>query len=228
MEDGPRVDRQLCTRCGICTEACIPKAMRMMGEEKTVSQVLSTVLKDIPYYEESGGGVTVSGGEPLAQVDFVCELFRRCKEKSINTAVETCGMVPREAMEKVYPLTDLFLYDIKQMNDEKHIAYTSAGNKQILANLEYLTKVGAKILIRLPLIPGHNDSDEDMIAVAREMNRLGLDQAELMPYHNYGMGKYRQLGLQYKLEALERQPQERLKQIHDIFESFGIDCKYIK
>ena len=227
-DEGPCVDRQLCVRCGKCAEACNPQAMKLMGEEKSVSEVLRVVLKDALFYEDSGGGVTVSGGEPLMQVDFVYELFQHCREKGIHTAVETCGMVPQQAMEKVRPLTDLFLYDIKQMDEAKHIACTGVSNRQILSNLEYLAKAGASILIRLPLIPGYNDADEDVNATAREMNRLGLSQAELMPYHNYGTGKYGQLGLKYALEALEIHPKERLKEIHDIFESYSIDCKYIK
>ncbi len=227
-EAGPVIDRDSCDRCGKCTDVCGPQALKIMGAEKTVSDVLRTVLKDTPYYEESGGGVTVSGGEPLMQVDFVCELFRRCREKGVNTAVETCGMVSRQAMEKVLPLTDLFLFDIKQMNSDKHQAYTGVGNEQILSNLSYLVEQGANILVRLPLIPGHNDSDEDMSAVAAELARLGLAQVELMPYHNYGAGKYQQLGMTYELESLVKQPQDRLKEIHDIFAASGIACKYIK
>lgn len=227
-ETGPVIDRKKCTCCGDCLEVCVPQAMKLLGEEKSVSEVYRVVCKDVPYYEESGGGVTVSGGEPLMQVDFVCELFRRCHADGINTAVETCGMVPREALEKVLPLTDLFLFDIKQMDDEKHRRCTAVGNGQILSNLEYLVSKGANVLIRLPLIPGLNDSDEDMTAVAEEMNRLGLTQAELMPYHNYGMGKYPQLGMEYELAALEKHPQQRLVEIHDIFAAHNISCKYIK
>lgn len=227
-ETGPVIDRDQCVRCGACLEVCAAQAMRLLGEEKSVSEVYRVICKDMPYYEESGGGVTVSGGEPLMQVDFVCELFQRCHADGINTAVETCGMAPREALEQVLPLTDLFLFDIKQMDDEKHRRYTAVSNRQILSNLEYLVQAGAPILIRLPLIPGLNDSDEEMTAVAEEMNRLGLTQAELMPYHNYGMGKYPQLGMEYALTALEKHPQQRLAEIHDIFDAHGIRCKYIK
>ena len=227
-EAGPEIDREKCVGCGTCAEACIPGAMKRIGDERTVSDVYRIAYKDAAFYKESGGGVTVSGGEPLLHIDFVCELFRRCHADGINTAVETCGQVPREAMERALPLTDLFLFDIKQMDTEKHQRLTGVPNTQILANLEYLTGAGANILIRLPLIPGLNDSDGDMEAVCAEMDRLGLRRSELMPYHNYGMGKYAQLGLEYSLAELKKHPQERLKEIHDIFQSHGIECIYIK
>ena len=227
-EGGPEIDREKCVGCGTCAEACIPGAMKRIGDERTVSDVYRIAYKDAQFYKESGGGVTVSGGEPLMHVDFVCELFRRCHADGINTAVETCGMVPREAIERVRPLTDLFLFDIKQMDSETHKRLTGVGNEQILRNLEWLAQQNANILIRLPLIPGMNDSDADMEAVCAKMDSLGLKRAELMPYHNYGMGKYAQLGLEYALTELKKHPQERLKEIHDIFEAHGIECIYIK
>ena len=137
-------------------------------------------------------------------------------------------MVPREAMERVLPLTDLFLYDIKQMDSETHRRLTGVGNEEIQSNLAWLVSQGANVLIRLPLIPGLNDSDADMTAVCERMRALGLKRAELMPYHNYGMGKYAQLGLEYGLTELKKHPQERLKEIHDIFQAYGIECIYIK
>ncbi len=227
-ENGPAIDREKCVGCGTCAEACIPGAMKRIGDTRTVSDVYRIAYKDAAFYAESGGGVTVSGGEPLMHIDFVCELFRRCHEDGINTAVETCGMVPREALERVLPLTDLFLYDIKQMDSARHRELTGVGNEQIQDNLAWLVSQGANILIRLPLIPGMNDSDGDMRAVCARMKALGLKSAELMPYHNYGMGKYEQLGLEYSLTDLQKHSQARLKEIHDIFEADGIECIYIK
>ena len=227
-ETGPVIDREKCVGCGTCAEACIPGAMKRIGDARTVSDVYRIAYKDAAFYQESGGGVTVSGGEPLMHIDFVCELFRRCHEDGINTAVETCGMVPREALERVMPLTDLFLYDIKQMDSARHKELTGVGNEQIQDNLAWLVSQGANILIRLPLIPGMNDADADMRAVCARMKALGLTHAELMPYHNYGMGKYEQLGLEYSLTALQKHSQARLKEIHDIFEADGIECIYIK
>ena len=227
-ENGPVINREICVSCGTCTEECYPQAIKLIGEEKTVSEIYRIVKKDEMFYRASGGGLTVSGGEPLMQVDFVEELFRLCRADRIPTAVETCGMVPRSSFEKILPLTDLFLYDIKQMDDEKHRKLTAVSNRQILSNLSWLVRHGANVLVRLPLIPGLNDSDEDMKAVAEYVQSLGLKRVELMPYHDYGSGKYSQLDREYELSELKRHEEQRVVDIHNIFENMGIKCDYIK
>lgn len=227
-ENGPVINREICVNCGSCTKECYPQAIKLIGEKKSVDEIYRTVKKDEQYYKASGGGLTVSGGEPLTHVDFVEELFIRCKQDGINTAIETCGMVPQEHFERILPLTDLFLFDIKQMDDDKHREYTGVSNRRILSNLSYLVTNGANVLVRLPLIPGMNDSDEDMKAVASYVKSLGLKEVELMPYHDYGSGKYNQLDRIYELSELKRHDEQRIVDIHNIYENMGIKCNYIK
>lgn len=227
-ENGPVIDRSLCIACGTCTTKCVTEAIKMIGEVSTVQDVFNVVIKDAMFYNESGGGVTVSGGEPLMRADFVKELFSMVKEHKINTAVETCGFVPWEAFEKVLDVVDLFLFDIKQMDNEKHQKLTAVGNELIHSNLRKLVERKANVLIRLPLIPTLNDDEEELNKIADMMEELNLTNVELMPYHDYGSGKYGQLDKEYELSHLKKHSDDRVKQMSEIFTRRGLDCKYIK
>jgi pyruvate formate lyase activating enzyme len=196
------------------------------GEEMPVEAVFDKVRRDKMFYDTSGGGVTVSGGEPLVHADFVAELFEMCRGDGIGTCVETCGCVPRSALEKVLPLTDVFYCDLKIMDGAKHREYTGQSNELILANTRFLAESGAKMLFRQPLIPSVNSSEEDVCATAefiRSLNRPDI-ALQLMPYHRMGSSKYAALDEAYSLEALEIMPGEEVEKIRALYESLGVSC----
>jgi pyruvate formate lyase activating enzyme len=194
-------DRELCTACGACVAVCPAGAREIAGREMTVDQVVDEVLKDEIFYRNSGGGVTVSGGSPLVRPDFVGTLFHMLKDHAVHTAVETCGAVAWSSFEEVIECTDLFLYDLKHMNAEMHERHTRMGNATILENLRKLDERGADIIVRVPVIPGFNDTSEDIEAIARFTMELGsTPPVHLLPYHTLGRSKYHHLEREYPLE----------------------------
>ena len=186
-----------CDLCGKCALYCPADARKVCGREYTLDEVLSEVLKDTAYYDRSGGGVTFSGGECMLQIDFLAEMLQKCKENGIHTAVDTAGHVPFEHFEKVLPFTDLFLYDLKLLDSERHRQYTGVSNQLILENLQRLFAADAKVWIRIPVIPGVNDQPEEMKLVRKWLDQNGHpEKIELLPYHAMGENKYRALGKQ--------------------------------
>jgi glycyl-radical enzyme activating protein len=184
-------DRDRCKKCGKCAEACVFGALERTGRDMAVEEVIREVLKDSVFYSESGGGVTVSGGEPLSQWRFTLELLADLKSQGLHTAVETSGFGSREALESLLPVVDLFLFDIKAVNPEKHLNLTGMPNDPILDNLEFLMDRNARVELRCPLIPGWNDEDGDLAAIAALGRKYpGLDGIVLLPYHNTGNDKY--------------------------------------
>jgi glycyl-radical enzyme activating protein len=192
FEDGRHVfDRSSCRKCGRCAESCVFGALERTGADMAVGEIVREVLKDTVFYSESGGGVTVSGGEPLSQWRFTLELLSVLKSHGVHTAIETSGFSPRNALEPLLPVTDLFLFDIKAVNSEKHRKLTGVPNDSILDNLEFLAGAGVKVELRCPLVPGLNDSEEDIAAIAALVLRYpSLAGAVLLPYHNTGNDKY--------------------------------------
>lgn len=178
-----------CTLCGKCALYCPSNARELCGKEYTVQEVLNELLRDKSFYDASGGGVTLSGGECLLQLDFACELLHACKENKIHTAVDTAGNVPRESLERVLPYTDTFLYDIKCITPELHKSGTGVTNEQIIANLKYLSAIGADIIIRVPVIGGFNDTVEEMSKIATLVAEIKPRRCELLPYHALGAHK---------------------------------------
>ena len=188
-----------CTGCGRCKDLhvdnedffCFNDAKEICGKEYTVNEVLEEVIKDETFYETSGGGVTFSGGECMLQIDFLCEILKKCKENSIHTAVDTAGHIPWESFEKIIPNTDLFLYDIKAMNNKIHKDYTGVSNSLILENLERLLKSNIGVWVRVPIIPGVNDSLDEMKKIKSFFEANGYpEKVELLPYHAMGEHKY--------------------------------------
>ena len=166
------------------------------GKERTVADVLEEVLRDKPFYDASGGGLTLSGGEPLAQAKFAAALLRAAKESGVRTAVETCGHLPRTVLEEVRPHLDLWLYDIKGMDGELHRRHTGVDNALILENLRWLDEAGAQIVLRCPMIPGLNDSEPNLVKLASLADSLkGVSRIDVEPYSPFGTDKGRQLGL---------------------------------
>ena len=180
-----------CDFCGKCELFCAADARRICGKEYTVDEVLSEILKDKSFYETSGGGATFSGGECMLQIDFLCELLKKCKENGIHTAVDTAGNVPWKYFEFIIPYTDMFLFDVKCISENLHIAGTGASNRLIIENLTTLSSVfKGSIFIRIPVIGSFNDTKEEMNKIKEFLNNINFDKIELLPYHNMGNNKY--------------------------------------
>jgi glycyl-radical enzyme activating protein len=203
--DGVHIyDRSLCEQCGDCVETCLYEALKLAGKEMTVDEVMAVVLRDRPFYEQSGGGLTITGGEPMLQAEFTLELLRAAKTESLHTCLDTCGWTSQETYEKVMPFVDLFLFDYKATYPETHKELTGVTNKLILSNLDFLVRQGARIRLRCPLIPGVNDSPEHLAGIAALYHRYpGLDGIDLMAYHNVGNAKYERYGLENPLPGLK-------------------------
>lgn len=212
-----------CTRCGRCDSLtvddesflCFNDAKEICGREYTVDEVMSEVVKDTSYYDNSNGGVTFSGGECMLQTDFLCEILRRCKEKGIATAIDTAGHIPFESFEKVIPYTDLFLYDVKTMDCDAHKRYTGVDNRLILENLERLLKSNVPVWVRVPIVSGVNDSVEEMGKIKAFFDKNGYpEKIELLPYHAMGEHKYEALGRKTPSFTADR---EKIKVLKEIF-----------
>ena len=185
-----------CDFCGRCEIFCASDARKVCGREYTVDEVFSEVIKDKAFYDNSGGGVTFSGGECMLQIDFLCEILEKCKENGIHTAVDTAGNVPWEYFERILKHTDLFLYDIKLFDREKHKRYTGADNKVILDKLQKLFECGANVWIRIPVISGINDTEEEMRKIKEFLKPYSPLKIELLCYHKMGEHKYDALNMQ--------------------------------
>ncbi len=187
---------EACRSCGCCADACFTGAREIIGREITVEEVLEEVRKDKVFYEESGGGVTFSGGEPLMQPDFLYHTIRACHEAGIHTAVETSGYVPWEDVERIVEYTDLFLYDLKTIDEEVHRTYTGVSNVPILKNLERLASVHNELVVRIPLIPGVNDREADREGFSRFIASLkNVKEVNLLPFHIAGSHKCDRIGV---------------------------------
>ena len=225
---GIHINRKLCIGCGTCAEVCPLQAIKVYGQEMTVEEVLQKVEKDRGYYQNSSGGVTASGGEPLFQPDFVADLFKSCQDKGIHTAIDTCGCVDASALEEVLPYTRLVLYDIKHTNPEVHKKVTGRTNAQIIRNFEFIARKGVPLTVRIPLIPGINDSGEEIKSIARIITEyVSEPKVDLMPYHRYGVGKYQMLDRRYKLNKLVPQGEDELERIKRVFKSSGVEPRIV-
>lgn len=201
--EGHVVNRNSCISCGKCAEVCFADALEVAGKETTVEDVLKEVMKDEAFYKNSGGGMTLSGGEPMLSFDFTYELLKQGKEKGLHICMETCGFADSERYKKVVPFVDIFLFDYKLTNADEHKKYTGVSNDLILKNLFMLDEMGAKIVLRLPIIPTVNDNEEHFNGIADIANRLkNILEVNVEPYHPLGKGKSEQLGRDYELSEL--------------------------
>lgn len=188
-DTGHSFDSSLCIACGKCAQVCLGSSLTFYGKTVTVAELLPLLLEDKDFYETSGGGVTLSGGECLCQVDFCVELLKALKEEGIHTAVDTCGFAAKSAFDKVMPYTDVFLYDVKAFDEDTHIRCTGQSNKQILENLKYLDSCGKAIEIRIPFVPNYNDDQMEKIADFLKSLKH-IKAVKVLPYHNYAGSKY--------------------------------------
>ncbi len=224
-----KIDREKCIRCGKCAEICPSDANEIIGKEMTASEVIKEVLKDKMFYDTSGGGLTVTGGEPLYQPEFTLELLTHAKDAGISLAVETCGIGSREFYEKAADLGTTFLYDIKCIDPVRHRELTGFDNAHIISNLQYLMDSGADIIIRLPLIPDCNDSEEDIALLADFLNenKGRYRYAEIMPYHTLGIGKSEKIGT-VSAYTRESAGDDEMARWCSLFASHGTDVRVSK
>ncbi len=230
IEDGTlKFERKKCIKCGKCVDICLNDVNEIIGKEMTTKDVLDEVLKDKMFYETSGGGLTLSGGEPSYQPDFTIELLTMANENKIPLAIETCGIGSRDFYEKASNLGTTFLFDIKCIDPIRHKRLTGADNSHIMANLQYLMDRNADIIIRLPIIPDCNDSYEDLekLCTFLNENKGRYRYAEIMPYHTLGIGKNEKLGTNANY-IHESATDEEITRWVSLFNSQGIDIKVSK
>jgi pyruvate formate lyase activating enzyme len=214
IEGEPITDRAVCERCGTCRSACHAEARQIVGREMTVAEVMAEIEFDHAFYDESHGGVTFSGGEPLLQRDFLLALLQDCQAREIHTAVDTSGFAAWDTIDQIRPFTDLFLYDLKLINDERHREFTGVTNQPILRNLQQLSALGHSIVLRIPIISDINDDDESLQQLADFITALPQRHPiELLPYHHIAVDKYLRLGKPYRLFETRRPAVDRMQDI---------------
>lgn len=221
----PVTDPVRCIGCRQCEIYCIPGARQVAGMEYTVEEVMKEVMKDKVFYKQSGGGVTVSGGEPLIQIDFVEELLKKLKEENIHTAVDTCGAVNFENIERISACTDVFLYDIKLMDDKKHTEFIGVSNKLILDNLRRLSEIHKNINLRMPIIEGVNADVKHIQETMDFIKGLNIKNVNLLPYHDIAKHKYKELGITYEEDKMSKPSDEKMQHFKEMFEREGYEVK---
>ena len=223
-------------RCAWC---CNPESQRyeietlieggkekVVGRDVTVADIMPEILADLPYYRRSGGGVTLSGGEVLAQADFAAELLKACKEAGLHTAIESSANAPYSDIEKLLPYLDLYLMDVKHMDSNKHKEYTGAHNERILENARLIAESGVELIIRTPVIPTFNDSEAEIKAIADFARSLrAVEEYHLLPYHRLGTDKYTGLGRTYTLPEIEPPTKEKMQYLLSVAETSGLKCQ---
>jgi len=226
MGESISTDAARCLRCGECAEVCYAEARQRVGQDMSVTEVLTEIERDRAFYDESAGGVTFSGGEPLMQPDFLLALLRACQAREIHTAVDTCGFAARETLMRIQEYVDLFLYDLKLMDEDKHRKFTGVSNALILSNLQALAEHARAIRLRVAVIPGVNDDDENILAIGRfASTHPGLHQIDLLPYHPSGVAKYARLHKVYALSQTRPPTDERMAEIAQTLRGFGLQVK---
>lgn len=213
-------------RCGedySFVDACPTGALSVKGKYMLVDEVMKEVEKDRPFYDESNGGVTLSGGEPLVQQPFALALLKECRNRGISTAIETTGNIAWTRLQEVVPFVDLFLYDLKTMNSETHEHWTGQRNELILENLNRLASLGADIMVRTPIIPDVNDQIADIEAIMTYLKTCEIKKYDILPFHQYGSGKFESIGQKYTLMNLKAPSDEKINSFRKIIQEAGFD-----
>jgi len=220
------LNRDSCDKCGACAQACSSEALSIIGKEMSVEETIKEIERDRAFYDESGGGVTFSGGEPLLQPDFLNAILRECNERDIHTTLDTSGYASQEVVDRICNKADLFLYDIKTMDDSSHKKYTGVSNKLILQNLGRLAKNGSDIVISLPIIPRINDDETNILRTGEFISSLrSVKYVSLLAYHKTGVDKYKNLGRSYRLGKTQSPRSEKMEIIRKKLEAFGLKVK---
>ena len=218
-------DVESCNHCGVCEDYCLTCARTVTGKEYTPRELMGEIEKDQIFYEQSGGGVTLSGGEPMVQIDFVQKVVESCYEKGISIVIDTCGQVPYENFERINDKVSMYLYDLKHIDPEKHKEFTGIDNKLIIENLLKLSAAGAKINLRIPLIEGINEDDESVAAFLEMAKKINVYKVSLLPYHDIGKDKYRRLEMNYDESKMKTPSKERMEWIKNEFQKNNFDVK---
>lgn len=216
-------DRNRCIQCGKCAQVCPSKALSLYGRTIEMDSLISELVQDVDFYESSNGGVTLSGGECLAQADFCAKLLIELKKKGIHTAVDTCGFVSKETIDKIIDYTDLFLYDIKSFDEDIHQECTGVSNKTIIDNLKYIDSKNKKIEIRYPYVPGYNSEQVGKIAVFLKEFK-NIVEVKILPYHNYASTKYKSLDMENTLPETIPTPEE-MESVKKLFRDSGFNVR---
>lgn len=216
------LDKNKCNLCGKCAEVCPSRAIEIAGRRWSVGEVVAEIEKDLIFYEGSGGGVTFSGGEPLFQPEFLQALLVELKKRRIHTAVDTCGAISSAVLDRVSAKVDLFLYDLKVMDDTKHRQFTGSSNRMVLENLRKLDEERRRVIVRLPILPGVNDEDGDIEGLVEFLGSLkNIHRLSLLPYHDLGKEKYRRFSYAYRAESIRPPSPELMEKIKKKLESSG-------
>ncbi len=228
-DDNPALvatDRTLCVGCGACVAACVNQARELSGLQYTAEELFREVEKDEAFYRRSGGGVTVGGGEPTMQSEFVGEFLFLCREHFFHRAMETCAMTSSEKFASLLDSLDLVYIDLKHMDEGRHITWTGASNRGILENIRRAAQ-GNQIILRIPVVPGFNDSEKNISESAQFVKELGSNvvRLELLPYHQFGLHKYEELERKYLLDSVQPPSEEQMTRLQEIARSFGIDVE---
>jgi pyruvate formate lyase activating enzyme len=220
-----QVDESRCRRCGTCVETCVARARELAGEWVTVDGLVRRIERDRVFYEESGGGVTLSGGEPLQQPKFAEALLRACRSRGIPTVLDTCGYATASSFQRVAGHVDLFLFDLKVIDRDQHRRSTGVPNDLILKNLRWLAEQQRPVIVRVPVIPGHTDSEANLKAILELVRALGLSRVDLLPYHRIAADKYRRLHLDYAMGAVAPPRSETMTAIAEDFAREGLSVR---
>jgi pyruvate formate lyase activating enzyme len=219
------LNRDSCNSCGRCVEVCYPGALRLAGSSITVGQLVAEVARDLPFFESSGGGVTLSGGEPAMQPDFSYNFLLVCKKRGIHTALETTGYARWEVMSRLANVTDLLLYDVKLIDSDSHHRHTGVPNQVILENLKGLAALGHEIQVRVPCIPGINDRKEQIRATAKLVHQFGIRRIALLPYNTAAGAKYEWIGRPFTLSDKETQDVQPMDTLADVCRREGLEVQ---
>ncbi|MFC1863288.1 glycyl-radical enzyme activating protein [Thermodesulfobacteriota bacterium] len=224
-EETISIERALCDNCGECTLTCNARALVLLGKSMTIAEIIQEVKKDLVFFKHSQGGVTLSGGEPLLNPEFNLRLLRTLKEEEISIGIDTCGFVPWRCIDPILPYTDFFLWDIKVMNPETHKKLTGVRNELILENVLKVSERKIPIYIRVPVIPGYNDSEENIKATCEFARDLSsLVEVSLIPLHHLGKAKYESLDRAYSIDTLPLIPDSVLQEMKQLVGSYGLNC----
>ncbi len=226
IDDEHNTNRERCDACGKCTVVCVAEARQLTGREMSVDEVMTEIERDRVFFEQTGGGVTFTGGEPLSQPRFLKSLLIECRSRGLQSTVDTSGYATWQVLEEIQPFVDLFLYDLKLMDSNRHYQWTGVTNEKILSNLRKLAELNQNFLIRIPIIPGINDDEENLRQTGAFLASLPAQPTvELLPYHSIATSKYEGLGLEYRMDKIQPPSAEEMQAHAAVLKEFGLQVK---